>query len=157
MLISTLPTKPSSRGNSVKIKQVGVPVSAAKLCQTAIEFREQLAKAGNPRRLLTHAQALYDWLIKPVASDLGSHAIDTLVVVPDGILRTIPFAALHDGKNFLVSRYALVITPGLTLTDPGVLAKGDYRVLLNGLSEGVQRLRAGMEQIRQYPGTTLHQ
>lgn len=121
-----------------EIKQTDVPVSAAELRQTALEFRELLAKAGNPRRLLTHARALYDWLIEPVASDLRTHAVDTLVVVPDGILRTIPFAALHDGRDFLIQRYALVITPGLTLTDPGVLAKGDYRVLLNGLSEGVQ-------------------
>jgi CHAT domain-containing protein len=120
------------------IKQVDVPLSAVELRQTATAFREQLAKGGNPRRLLTHAQALYDWLIRPIASELRSDTIDTLVVVPDGILRTIPFAALHDGKDFLVSRYALVITPGLTLTDPGVFAKGDYRVLLNGLSEGVQ-------------------
>ena len=38
--------------------------------------------------------------------------------VPDGPLRTIPFGALHDGKQFLINRFAFATTPGLTLTDP---------------------------------------
>ena len=54
---------------------------------------------------LPHAQKLYDWLIRPVAAELEKAGIDTLVIVPDGALRTVPLTALHDGKQFLVERY----------------------------------------------------
>ena len=67
---------------------------------------------------LDHSQQLYDWLIRPLESELIRHKIQTLVFVPDGALRTIPFSALHDGKSFLIQQYAVAMTPGLYLTDP---------------------------------------
>ena len=83
------------------------------------------------------AQTLYQWLIEPLASQL--HDIKTLVVVPDGVLRTIPFAALHDGSQFLVQKHALVLTPGLCLSKPQqILRQRDNTVLLGGLSASVQ-------------------
>ena len=60
------------------------------------------------------------------------------MIVPDGALRTIPLAALHDGEQFLVARYAVVTTPGLTLTDPRPLPRERAQLLLNGLTESVQ-------------------
>src|SRR4029079_16301776 len=56
----------------------------------------------------------------------------------DGALRTIPLAALHDGQQFLVARYALATTPGLPLTDPRPPPRGNAKVLVNGLTQGVQ-------------------
>jgi CHAT domain-containing protein len=64
--------------------------------------------------------------------------LDTLVFVPDGPLRTIPMAALHDGRQFLVSKYALGTTPSLNLTDPRPLRRDNTRVLAVGISESVQ-------------------
>jgi len=58
--------------------------------------------------------------------------------VPDGPLRTIPMAALHDGKQFLIARYAVAITPGLNLTDPRPLDREHAKVLAVGLTQGVQ-------------------
>ena len=81
---------------------------------------------------------LYEWLIKPLATELQARDIHTLVVVPDEALRTIPFAALYDGQDFLINRYAIVITPGLTLTDPEISASEGHQALLVGLSESVQ-------------------
>ena len=49
---------------------------------------------------LTEGRQLYDWLVRPMESVLAQHGIDTLVFVPDGALRTIPLAALHDGEKF---------------------------------------------------------
>ena len=85
-----------------------------------------------------HARKLYDWLIAPIAAELDKQQVDTLVIVPDGALRTIPLAALHDGEQFLIARYALVTTPGLTLTDPRPLPRERAQLLLNGLTESVQ-------------------
>jgi CHAT domain-containing protein len=56
----------------------------------------------------------------------------TLIIVPDGPLRTIPFAVLHDGGRFLVERYAIGITPALSLVG-AVRAQPITRVLLNGI------------------------
>ena len=87
---------------------------------------------------LENAHALYHWLIEPVASQLTTNNIDTLVIIPDGPLRTIPFSALHDGQQFLVQKYALAIAPGLCLSEPEGLRRGERTVLLAGLSKAVQ-------------------
>lgn len=138
-----------------------VPVTADALRRTADAFRKYLARAGNPRRLLIEAQTLYRWLIEPVRPLLGQD-IDTLIVVPDGVLRTIPFAALHDGHQFLIERYALGVTPGLALTDAAPFAAAHQHILFNGLSEDVQgfgSLPYVVAEIRQaailYEGTQL--
>jgi CHAT domain-containing protein len=62
-----------------------------------------------------HAQNLYDWLIHPLKESNHLQDIETLVLVPDGQLRTMPIAALHDGKDYLIEHYALAVVPGLTL------------------------------------------
>jgi CHAT domain-containing protein len=69
---------------------------------------------------------------------LASITVDNLVFVPDGPLRTIPMAALHDGKQFLISKYAVAITPGLDLTDPRAMKRENIKVLAVGLTESVQ-------------------
>lgn len=115
-----------------------VAVTAGTLRETSDTFRKLLAGAGNSRRLLVTAQALHRWLIEPVLPQLRDHRVDTLIVVPDGVLRTIPFAALHDGQQFLVEQYALGVTPGLTLTDAGPSGTRGYHMLFGGLSESVQ-------------------
>lgn len=121
-----------------EITYTTVSVSAEQLRQTAERLRRQMHPSSNPRRLLRTAQTLYNWLIKPIESELNSQGIDTLVVVPDDVLRTIPFAVLHDGRDFLITRYAVAVTPGLMLTDPSDFSGAKQRLLVNGLSEGVQ-------------------
>jgi len=59
-------------------------------------------------------------------------------VVPDGALRGIPFAPLHDGKNFLIDKFALATTPGLTLTNPNPIDRSAVRVLALGLTESAK-------------------
>ena len=113
-------------------------VSATELRETIIAFREALAGLGNPRRLRQFGLRLYEWLIAPIAPTLDGRGIDTLVVVPDDALRMIPLAALFDGQDFLVKRYAFAITPGLTLTDAEVFAIRRPHLLLGGLTEAVQ-------------------
>jgi CHAT domain-containing protein len=91
---------------------------------------------------LRHAQRLYNWLIRPLESDLANLPVKTLVFVPDGALRLIPMAALHDGHDFLIRKYALATTPGLALTDPKPLRREHARPLALGLSKSVQGFTA---------------
>jgi CHAT domain-containing protein len=55
------------------------------------------------------SQALYRMLIGPVATDLKQAGAKRLMLSPDGTLRYLPFAALNDGKRWLVEDYALSI------------------------------------------------
>jgi CHAT domain-containing protein/Flp pilus assembly protein TadD len=66
------------------------------------------------------AQALFKVLIAPIASDLAATDIHHLVLVPDDVLRYVPFAALHDGRGYLIESYALSLaTPAAPRNDAG--------------------------------------
>jgi CHAT domain-containing protein len=119
------------------MKRYTVPVSAEKLNNEINRFRARLEKRTT-HQYKRHAKNIYSWLIKPLEKDLKAQQIDTLVFIPDGTLRTIPLSALYDGKDFLISRYALATTPGLTLTDPKPLPRKNLKLLIAGLTEGVQ-------------------
>ena len=119
------------------LKRFSIEVKADDLAQEVRKFRQKLEKRTT-REYLPHAQKLYDWLIRPLEPDLKSLTTDTLVFVPDGPLRSIPMAALHDGKQFLINKYAIAITPGLNLTDPRPVKRENVKVLSAGLTDSVQ-------------------
>lgn len=119
------------------LKQFVVPVTAAVLTAEIYAFR--LALEDRARQdYLPHARTLYEWLVRPLKADLDREGITTLVFVPDGALRTVPMAPLHDGDEFLISKYALAVTPGLMLTDPRPIHRVNVKLLSAGLSESVQ-------------------
>ena len=74
---------------------------------------EQLSRIADRLEVtaLTHLGRLYDELIAPVVERLRG----TAVVVPHGFLHGIPFQALYDGSDFLMSRCALVYSPAAAL------------------------------------------
>lgn len=117
-------------------KRISVPVTADRLTEEIREFR-RLVEKRTSREYLPHAQQLYDWLVRPLEGDLQPQ-ITTLVFVPDSALRTIPLAALHDGSSFLINKFAVAMTPGLTLTDPRPLNRDKLRFLAVGLTKSVQ-------------------
>ena len=93
----------------------------------------------NPRKrssisYLDAAQKLYRWLIAPVAAELTALNIDNLIVIPAAGLRSVPFAALHDGKGFLVEKYSISVMPSLSLTDIGYDNIADDEILAMGAS-----------------------
>ena len=117
--------------------QVTVAVPAATLAAEVRQFRALLEKRTT-NQYLVPARRLYDQLIRPLEPMLAAHLVDTLVIVPDRVLRVIPFAALHDGRHFLIERYATAIVPGLNLVAPKPLAAGPQVALVLGISQGVQ-------------------
>lgn len=74
----------------------------------AVRLDEDRLKALDvtTRRLLG---ALHAELVAPVSEWI--EGAERLVVVPHGVLHRLPFAALHDGVQYLVQRYELVIGP----------------------------------------------
>ena len=119
------------------LRRFTAQVDADTLTKEVRAFRRRLEKRTT-HQYLRHARRLYDWIIRPIESELKQQDVNTLVIVPDGPLRTIPMAALHDGKQFLAAKYALATTPGLTLTDPRPIKRENVQVLLSGLTESVQ-------------------
>ena len=119
------------------LMRLPVPITAAVLTKEVRAFR-RLVEKRTTREYLPHAQQLYDWLIHPLESELIRQKIQTLVFVPDGVLRTIPFSALHDGTSFLIQKYAVALTPGLYLTDPRPFYREKIRTLAGGLTKSVQ-------------------
>jgi len=120
-----------------RLTRQSIPVTASALTEEVRRFRQRLEKRTT-REYLPHAQQLYDWLIRPLQQDLRRLHVDTLVFVPDGALRTIPMAALHDGESFLIAHYAVAVTPGLELTDPHPLPRTGIQLLSSGLTKSVQ-------------------
>lgn len=126
-----------STGSGLSLHEAGV--SGETLNADVRRLRQLLVKRTT-RQYLVPAQQLYDWLVRPIESALGDGSGSTLVVVPSGALRTIPFAALHDAKTgrFLIEKIPIAVTPGLTLTDPRPIDTGRARSLVASLSESVQ-------------------
>jgi CHAT domain-containing protein/predicted negative regulator of RcsB-dependent stress response len=119
------------------MKRISVDIGADEFNREIKLLRTMLEKRTT-REYLKHSQQLYDWIVRPMESELAAKKVDTLVFVPDGALRSIPMAALHDGKEFLVSNYAIATTLGLNLTDPKPMQREGLDVLLSGLTESVQ-------------------
>jgi len=115
---------------SVDVSTINLEISAKKLVKSLrpqsdgrlMEFEKQ------------EAQKIYDWLIKPILSVLQKNKIDTIVFVPDGVLRLFPISSLYDGEKYLVESFAIATTPGLTLLNPQALEKKSMKTLLAGMS-----------------------
>ena len=120
-----------------RLRAFSVEVPASEVREELARFRYLLEKRTT-HEYRAPARKLFRWLVAPYEPALRAAEVDTLVLVPDGPLRTVPLGALHDGERFLVERYALAVVPGLRLVDPKSLDMGQSRLLLAGLSEPVQ-------------------
>lgn len=111
-----------------------LPMSANKLRADVIDFGNNLK---DNLSFQPQAKRLYQALLTPVDAELTQQGIRTLVIVPDGVLRLLPFAALHDGQRFAIEKYAIAVVPALSLTNTNarVHQEGGFKTLLAGMSE----------------------
>jgi CHAT domain-containing protein len=96
---------------------------------------------------LPYYQKVYDWLIRPLQQDLENNKIKTLVFVLDEKLRNIPMSVLHDGKQYLLQKYAIALTPGLQLINPKPLAD----INIKAITAGISKPREGFKELPQVP------
>lgn len=123
-------------GMGSKIQRVKLSVGAEQLNAEVRDLRDKL-EDRTTNRYLKPARKLYDWIIRPIEPMLDAAGVDTLVFVPDGALRTIPMSALNDGKQFLIAKYAIAVSPGLALMDPRPIRRTEVNVLEAGISKSV--------------------
>lgn len=114
------------------IERRSVPVRGDALRRSVLDLVTAM-RAGTP--LQARSEAMHRWLIAPVEDLLQAERIETLVAVPDGVLRLLPLGALHNGRDFVIQRYAVATAPGLTMTAAARPAAAAYRTLLAGMSE----------------------
>lgn len=116
------------------IRQYTVSVPQSRIREEAGKLSDTLRNGKKAFR--EPSQNLYQWLVAPLEKDLAAEDIKTLVVVPDGALRLVPFSALFDGQHYVLEKYAVSVSPGISLMGGGVNAKNrSYRTLLAGLSK----------------------
>ncbi|MEB3178751.1 MAG: CHAT domain-containing protein [Nostocaceae cyanobacterium] len=126
-VILKLPQQPL-RHHTVKLPRPEVE-------EVLTRLREVIVEPDAFKQTRSLSQQVYDWLIKPVESELETSGANTLVFVLDGALRNIPMAALYDGEQYLVEKYAVALSPGLQLLSPQPLAKVKLNALTAGLTQ----------------------
>lgn len=125
-IILSLPQQP--------LRHYPISVSAEQLEKIIAQFRYTLV-IRSQRQFFEPAQILYNWLIRPLEAQLSQNKVKTLVFVLDGSLRNIPVAALHDGRQYLLQKYGVALTPGLQLLEPQPLQQRGFSTLIAGLTE----------------------
>ncbi len=131
-----------------QLLRTSVSIDRASVVREVRAFRLNLERPESRDDYLLQSQQLYRWLISPIHETLVSAKVDTLILVPDGALRTIPFAALHNDDEFLVEQYALATTPAVGLTKDGGKSfiggnnSNNGSILAGGLTQSVQGFSA---------------
>jgi len=114
-------------------------ISQAKLEDLLSEMRRSLRRTSLERDIQAVSEKVYNILIgKDIEATLAAHQIKTLAFVLDGSLRNLPMAVLYDGKQYLMEKYNLALTPSLELLDPRPLKYQTLEVFVGGLSKGTQ-------------------
>lgn len=127
---------PETESTGTEPNQRGLEAVAREECRSPLGVvPTSCPTSPTSQNYLPLAQQVYEWLIQPVEQDLAKSELKTLVFVLDGPLLNLPMAVLHDGKEFLIEKYAIAYTPGLNLLDSKPLARGKISALKAGLSE----------------------
>jgi CHAT domain-containing protein len=120
-------------GDTAQFEQQSVPVPATEVVDTAMQMTQFLRDGeGNYRPA---SRKLYGWLFKAYDDRLKAKGLTTVVYVPDGPLRQVPFSALLKDKKFVIEDYTVVTLPGLTLKNKGIEKTQQARVLIAALSK----------------------
>ncbi len=118
---------------------VKVPVHEKELTENILRFRKRLQSLPG-KRFLYYSEKLYGTIIRPVENLLEKESIKTLVIVPEGVLRLVPFSAFYDGEKYLAEKYATAIIPTISAGSENTGDKNSVKnskpeVLLCGLSK----------------------
>ncbi|MEA5574606.1 CHAT domain-containing protein, partial [Calothrix sp. UHCC 0171] len=145
------------------ISQTGQPLryyvtrkSQTEIEQTLNNLLVSLNPVSDSQQRRQFTQEIYDWLIRPAEENGAFKDTKTLVFVLDGKLRNIPMAALYDGKQYLIEKYAVALSPGLQLMTAHSLQQNKINAIVGGISEsrsGFAALPAVESEVKQISKT----
>ena len=102
--------------------------------KTLETLRTKLTEPDAIKEVKVLSQQVYSWLIQPAEAQIAKSKAKTLVFVLDGAFQNIPMAALYNGKQYLIEKYAVALSPGLQLLASQSLPQNDLKALTAGLS-----------------------
>ncbi len=117
--------------------------SQAEIEQTLNNFLTSLNPVSDSQDRDRLSQQIYDWLIRPGEAAQAFSDTKTLVFVLDGRLRNIPIAALFDGKQYLIEKYAVALSPGLQL----MTTRSHHDNKINAIVGGISQSRPGFSAL----------
>lgn len=120
----------TAQGKTIRKRVEGA--TRSRVLNIAQEFRRGVTNIKNSDDYLRSARQLYQWLVEPLEVDLQAQKINNLVFLMDGGLRSVPIAAFHDGRGFLVERYSVGLMPSFNLTDTRYQSLKNVQVLAMG-------------------------
>jgi CHAT domain-containing protein len=97
------------------------------------DFRKALSDPNQDPTPSSHA--LYQLLVAPIAEDLRQAGAMTLMLDLDDMLRYVPFAALYDGKSYLVENMSVVMVTEAVRDKLGKAPKSDWSVWGLGITK----------------------
>ncbi|MDZ7951229.1 CHAT domain-containing protein [Nostoc sp. DedQUE09] len=124
--------------------------SQAEIEQTLDNFLVALNPVSDSKNRDRLSQEIYSWLIRPEEAEQAFIDTKTLVFVLDGRLRNIPIAALFDGKQYLIEKYAVALSPGLQLM--ATRSQNHISAIVGGISQsraGFSALPAVESEVKQ--------
>ncbi|MEM9482297.1 MAG: CHAT domain-containing protein, partial [Cyanobacteria bacterium P01_F01_bin.116] len=123
-----------------------VSISRDQLTTKISNFQQLLRdKNSNPQPL---AQELYTLLIAPLEAALTAAEAEIIIYAPDGLLRYIPLAALHDGNQWLAQRYEVNHITAASLTDLNLKPSKEPIVLAGAFQTGQHDIAIGDQTLR---------
>ena len=125
-------------------------ISAEAVESTLQELLTAIHPASDNKRRLALSEQVYDWLVRPAEEGTVTANTKTMVFVLDGLLRNIPMAALYDGDQYLIEKYAVALSPGLQLMSARSLNQIRTDAVVGGISEarnGLSALPAVEEEV----------
>ena len=123
-----------------------VSVGSAELNTAIVEFRQTLDDPNSDPRPI--AQQLYTWLIAPMANDLEAIGAETILYAPDGALRYVPLAALHNGDQWLIETYRINHITAASLQNFTLRTTADPQILAAAFSEGAFEFQIGQRSFQ---------
>lgn len=120
-----------------------IKLDSDSLRQQIFDLRDQIGEPSADQEMLRQQlRKMYLLLIAPVADELNRLNVDTLVLVPNDVIRYVPFAALHDGNQYLVEKYAITLFNEAIQKPLSVANSENWHLVAMGLTRPVDNLRA---------------
>ncbi|MGB6014319.1 MAG: tetratricopeptide repeat protein, partial [Nodosilinea sp.] len=110
-----------------------IAVTGTELNRAIVAFGQALKDPSSDIQPL--AQQLHAWLVAPLEAQLAQIGVESLLYAPDGALRYVPLAALHDGKQYLAERFSISHITAASLTNFDRRPEGQRRLLAAACAE----------------------
>jgi CHAT domain-containing protein len=120
------------------LSQAECPLGEAQLTKRIGQFRTALQTSDDLTPVQTTGKALYQCLFpEKLQTELTKNKIENLIFVPDRATNYIPMAALYDGQQYLIQRFAVSNILATQFTDTKDKLPPQAKVLGLGLSQAV--------------------